>query len=611
MHSEAEDSNTISVRARATDAEFRAAVIYFIVVDRFHDGEPNNNTIGNPELYDPERKHWQKYWGGDVQGVIEKLDYLSGMGISAMWLTPLFEQVELLVQDRAAMHGYWPRDFKRLNPRWIEPDEDTSVYASEPNTYDRLLEHAHARGIKVILDVLCNHSSGESGGKKGQLFDAGKLIADFNDDEAQWYHHNGQVRDWSDQWQVHHCEFKGLAKFNQNNPDFRAYIKEAIRAWIKRGVDALRVDTVKHMPLWFWQEFTSDLSSERPDLFVFGEWIHSHPDNELCIEFANRSGMTLLDFGLCSAIRKALGTRDAAGFKEVVAIFDQDYRYRTATELVTFFENHDMPRLQSLGADASMLRLALVLVLTARGIPCLYYGVEQCLHDDTDGGEDPYNRPMMQTFDANAPLYQLIRTLAEVRKTNQAVQYGGQWTQYVNADVYCYTRRYRDARCFVALNRASETTLPHVRTDLPDGEYTCVISGRSVHVSDGQLWDLHLGQGEAIVLMLAGTPVSGQVVVTLQVNGCVVEPGQYVGVIGDVTELGNWNQNTPLRLEYINESTWQGTVVFDASAGKQVSYKYAIFTEGQTEVPQRENRTSRRREIPKAGFAKWRDLWQD
>lgn len=605
------NSDTISVRDSATDAEFRSTVIYFLVVDRFFDGCPDNNTIGNPELFDPERKHWQKYWGGDVQGAIDKLDYIAGMGVSAIWLTPLFEQVELLVQDRAAMHGYWPRDFKRLNPRWVQPDEDTSVYAQAPNTYDRLLTAAHQRNVKVVLDVLCNHSSGESDGKKGLLFDAGRLIADFNNDRGHWYHHNGEVQDWHDQWQVHHCEFRGLAKFNHDNPDFRAYIKDAIKAWLQRGVDGLRVDTVKHMPLWFWQEFTSDMSAARPDLFMFGEWINSHPSNDLCVQFANRSGMTLLDFALCRALRSALGSREPSGFKDVVAVFDQDHRYRTATELVTFFENHDMSRLQSLGADEAMVRLALTLLLTARGIPCLYYGVEQGLHDDSNGGDDPYNRPMMQSFDTDSPLYRLIRQLSDVRRTNEAVQYGSQWTRYQSADVYAFSRRYRDSRCFVALNRAADTTLQFVQTDLPDGEHTCVISGRKVCVEGGRILDLQLASREALVLAVEGTPVTGQVVVTIQVNGGDIEPGQYLGLIGDAPELGNWNHHMPTRLELINNSTWQATVAFDASIGKQVSYKYAIFTEGEADNVRRENRTSRRRELPKVGSGKWRDVWEE
>jgi cyclomaltodextrin glucanotransferase len=109
------------------DIEFRQETIYFIVVDRFHDGDPANNEGPNPELYDPEGKDWGKYWGGDLQGVIDKLDYLKDMGVTAVWLTPLFEQVEALFVEQAAIHGYWTKDFKRLNPRFIAKGDNPSV----------------------------------------------------------------------------------------------------------------------------------------------------------------------------------------------------------------------------------------------------------------------------------------------------------------------------------------------------------------------------------------------------------------------------------------------------------------------------------------------------
>src|SRR5688572_16858405 len=98
-----------------TDIEFRGELIYFIVVDRFFDGDPNNNSGQDPKLYDPERKDYGKYWGGDLQGVIEKLGYLEQMGVTAVWLTPLFEQIEAMVWDSAPIHGYWTRDFKRIH----------------------------------------------------------------------------------------------------------------------------------------------------------------------------------------------------------------------------------------------------------------------------------------------------------------------------------------------------------------------------------------------------------------------------------------------------------------------------------------------------------------
>jgi cyclomaltodextrin glucanotransferase len=594
-----------------TDIEFRGEVIYFLVTDRFFDGDPNNNPGQDPELYDAERKNWGKYWGGDLQGVLDKLDYLQGLGVTSLWLTPLFEQVEAMIWDSAPIHGYWTRDFKRIHARWVSGPDEVSVFKREDTTLDRLIAGLHGRDMKMVLDIVCNHSSPDASGQKGQLYDDGKLIADFNNDVDNWYHHYGPVTDWHSEWQVHNCELAGLATFNENNADYRNYVKGAIRGWLKKGIDALRIDTVKHMPLWFWQEFTSDMVTERPDVFMFGEWIFSHPLDDKSVEFANLSGMSILDFGLCTAIRGALGTRDAEGFQQVGAVYDLDGKYRSATELVTFFENHDMPRLQSLGADESMLRLALVLILLGRGIPCLYYGVEQCLHDDTNGGNDPYNRPMMASFDTESPLYKVIQRLARVRKSNIAVQFGSQWTRHLTPDVFCFSRHFRDARCFVALNRGEPTLLESVQTDLPDGTHRCLLSERTFSVRDGNITGLELGAGDAVVLAADSAPVRGDSVIVFQVNACPTQPGEYVAVIGNSPELGEWNEGRAVRLEYINSNTWQGSVAFDKCNGASVTYKYAIFREQGASPPERENRTTRRRHVPESGTAKWRDIWEE
>jgi cyclomaltodextrin glucanotransferase len=385
-----------------------------------------------------------------------------------------------------------------------------------------------------------------------------------------------------------------------------------MKAWLDKGVDALRIDTVKHMPLWFWQEFTSDMVSHKPDLFMFGEWIYNHPGNEESVEFANNSGMSVLDFGLCVAIRSALASGDPRGFLAIAEIFDLDCKYRNATDLVTFIENHDMPRFQSLGANEEMLHLATILILLCRGIPCLYYGTEQYLHDDTNGGADPYNRPMMSSFATDTPVFKIVQKLSALRRANASVQFGSQWTQYVTPEVFCFSRRYREARCFVALNRGAATTLEKVGTDLPDGTYTCLLTGRQLAVAAGRIAGLALAEHEALVLEVSDVPASGKGLVRFQVNDCPTRPGDVVAVIGNVEELGCWDVSRAYRLEFLNGKTWHGGIAFEESAGRQVTYKYVVLNERDpSALPLRENRTTRRRIVPAAGFAKWRDIWEE
>ncbi|AFZ36104.1 Cyclomaltodextrin glucanotransferase [Stanieria cyanosphaera PCC 7437] len=598
------------------DIEFRQETIYFIVVDRFHDGDPNNSEGPNPELYDPNQEEWGKYWGGDLQGVIDKLDYLKNLGVTAIWLTPLFEQVESLFIESAAIHGYWTKDFKRFNPRFIGKDENPSLNATQEaknTTFDRLIEELHKRNMKLILDIVCNHSTPDISGNKGELYDDGVKIADFNDDKDFWYHHYGEVTNWEDEWQVQNCELSGLATFNENNTEYRNYIKSAIKQWLDRGVDALRVDTVKHMPIWFWQEFNADILNHRPDVFIFGEWIYNSPDDPQSVEFANNSGMTILDFGLCMAIRQALGSWEEAGFHLVQDVLGLDYRYDCATELITFIDNHDMHRFQTLNPDPEVLRLAVVLLMTTRGIPCLYYGTEQYLHNDTNGdnnpygNNDPYNRPMMENWDTESELYRDIRLLSGLRRLNPAVSLGSQWQKYITPDVYCYIRRYRDSLVFVALNRDEAVTVETVATELPDGEHTCILTRRKFTVEDGAIHNLELEAHDAIVISHVGERVKGQTIVRVQLNAVDTQPGETIVVTGNCPELGNWDIGKAYPLEYINQNTWFGEIPFEESAGKPIVYKYAMWREGQS--PVRENLVCRRWVVAEEGTVKWRDRW--
>ena len=592
---------------KVSDAEFRSETIYFIVVDRFENG--NLNNLGrNQELNDLERKNWNKYWGGDLQGVIDKLDYLKEMGVSAIWCTPLFEQVENLFGTSAPMHGYWTQDFKRINERWVNDPSEVSLFTRH-TVFDELIEQLHQRGMKFILDIVCNHSSPETKEGKGKLYDNGVLVADFNDDKEHWYHHYGEVTNWQDQWQVQNCELCGLATFNENNIKYRRYITEAIQCWLDKGVDALRVDTVKHMPLWFWQEVTSNWQFHKPDIFIFGEWIFSHPSDPLSVEFANKSGMTLLDFGLCTAIRSALGENNEAGFGLIQDIFNQSDKYRAANEMVTFYENHDMSRFQSLGAPGEILRLATVLIMTCRGIPCIYYGAEQYLHDDTNGGNDPYNRPMMEKWEPTE-MTRVIAILAAERKKNPAIQWGAQRERYISRDAYAFTRTYRDSRCFTLLNKGGPVTIPRIETELKEGVHRCLLTGREFRVVNGGLDNVSLGAQDAVVLSYVGEIVTGKAVIHLQLNGIHTEPGERVAMIGNCPELGDWDLEKAVPLDYVNGSTWFGEIPFNESAGKTIAYKFVLLHPDDNRAPYRENRTTRRRPILSQGIAKWRDVWE-
>ncbi len=256
--------------------DFRGDTIYFVMVDRFCDGDPTNDHGRDPSDCDPTRKDYWKYWGGDLRGVIQRLDYIQSVGANAVWLTPVFDQIDLPLEiggvKMAPYHGYWTKDFKRLDEHLVDRPEDQRVFAREDTVFDELVAAMHARGMKLVLDIVCNHSNPHIPGAPCELYDDGVLVCAYDADAGGWYHHEGGVEDWGNPSEVQRKDLCGLADFDEESFAFRSYIKGAMKQWLDKGVDAFRVDTVKHMPIWFWQEFTGDIEVHKPDTFMFGEW---------------------------------------------------------------------------------------------------------------------------------------------------------------------------------------------------------------------------------------------------------------------------------------------------------------------------------------------------
>jgi len=267
----------------------------------------------------------------------------------------------------APYHGYWTQDFKRIDEHLVEHADDVRVFQRSDTIFDRLLQEMHRRGMKLVLDIVCNHSSPHIVGGRGAIFDDGTAVASYDEDLRGWYHHCGEVHDWRNLSEVQQGDLCGLSDFNEESYDYRSYIKEAMKMWLDKGVDAFRVDTVKHMPVWFWQEFVSDLRRHKPDVFMFGEWFMGGAYDGDSVQFTSGSGMSIIDFSLRQGIEEVLARDVYRGFDQMADIFNQDHQFLTASELVTFVDNHDLPRFLSIRNDPARFRMANILVMTAAG----------------------------------------------------------------------------------------------------------------------------------------------------------------------------------------------------------------------------------------------------
>lgn len=591
--------------------DYRSDTIYFVVLDRFFDGDPDNNT-GKDDDFDPSRTDWWKYWGGDLAGLIDKLDYVRSLGASSVWITPVFDQVDGVVPiggaRMAPYHGYWAKDFKRLDEHLVDDPAEVRVFTRNDTVFDRLVRELHARDMRLVLDIVCNHSNPNAAGGRGELYDDGALIASYDDDRGDWYRREGGVVDWNDLNQVQTRDLAGLADFDEETFAYRTYIKDAMRGWLDKGVDALRCDTVKHMPLWFWQEFTGDMAAHKPDLFAFGEWFQGGCWDPAAVEFANKSGMTILDFAWRNAVVGALAQGSARGLRDVVDVVERDSLFHDATSLVTFVDNHDLPRFLTLADDPERFRVAVLLTLVARGIPCLYYGGEQLLHCDTGGGNDPYNRPMMTSFE-RTPLCADIARLAALRKRSPAIQKAGMRTKWVDEDRWVFSRPYLGSTAVVGVNRSNDAAELSVEAlELGDGRYEDELGGAALEVTGGRAKVRVPARGIVVYGHVAQSP-RGTTTLDAIVHGISTQPGEDVYLCGDAPELGGWDVDRAVRLEYVDRATWAGTVALDASAGRSVLYKYLVRRPNRRVL--REPGRAHRRHVVPAGYDCWRDVWRE
>jgi glycosidase len=435
----------------ATTGNFKQQVIYQIVTDRFFDGDPTNNDPPQSKgLFDATKTNWQMYWGGDLAGIQQKMAYLAGMGITAIWISPPVDNINVGTPN-APFHGYWARDMKRIEEHF---GDSNNTWAA----FDNMVSAAHQNGIRVIVDFAPNHSNPDNAGEMGALMDNGAPFAALTPDPNGFFHHNPNIANFNDPYQLQYYTLVDLADLNQDNASIDKYLKDSLLQFHSHGVDAFRIDAVKHAT-WGWEYSFANASFTTGPTFLFGEWFQGGTGDPLYFDshkFANHSGVSLLDFPLAFAMRDVFANN--GDFHEIDnTITAENLDFASPNDLVTFVDSHDIPRLLSVNNNMNRLHEALALLLACRGIPVVLYGDEQYLHNDTNGGNDPYNRIFMTAFDTQTKAYSLIDLMAQLRQTNPALAYGTSKQRWINPDVYILERQFFGDVVLIAVNK-NETT---------------------------------------------------------------------------------------------------------------------------------------------------------
>lgn len=395
------------------------AVIYHIFVDRFFPGKD---------------RPWQKperltgFFGGRLRGIIEKLDYISGLGANTLWFSPIFPS--------PSHHGYDATDYFDIEPR-----------LGKQADLRELLDSAHALGIHVLLDFVPNHWS-----HLHPTFQ--QAISDPKSRYRQWYN----FRRWPDEYETF-FGVRSLPQVNLRHPPARQHMLDAAAHWLEFGVDGYRLDYASGPAPDFWADFRRVCRTVRPDAWTFGEVVDP-PDSQLAFE----GGLDgCLDFILLEAVRQtfAFARWDAARF---AAFLDRHEAHFPATfSRPSFLDNHDMNRfLWAAEGDKRRLKLAALCQFTLAGPPIIYYGTEAGLsqvrdvRQGTRGLPEEARLPMLWDSEQNTDLLDFYCSLIALRRRESSLRRGTRRTFHIDADTLAYLRENGGDTVAVAINLSSE-----------------------------------------------------------------------------------------------------------------------------------------------------------
>jgi neopullulanase len=463
-------------RARTPDQE----IVYFVLPDRFENGDRQNDRGGlkGDRLttgYDPTAKGF--FHGGDLKGLTNRLDYIQGLGATAIWFAPVFKNKPVQGpkgDESAGYHGYWVTDFTQVDPHFGTNAE-----------FKAFVDAAHARGMKVYMDIIANHTAdvieyrdagdysyrskanypfSRKGGVNGAPINSG-FVGDRKADAANWekltepsfayapyvpkgeenvkvpawlndpiYYHNRGNSNWVGESSLY-GDFLGLDDLATEHPRVVAGFIDIYGSWIDRfGIDGFRIDTAKHVNPEFWQAFVPAMLDRAkangiPNFHIFGEVATQDIDPALLARWTHIANLPAnLDMAFASAVVQS--TAGKIGTDHLARVFDGDVLYKggekAALNLPTFLGNHDFGRYSMFIKQANpgisdqelleRVKLGHAMLLTLRGVPVIYYGDEQGFVSD---GNDQLAREDM--FPSQVAVYNdndLIGTDATTQQSN-------------------------------------------------------------------------------------------------------------------------------------------------------------------------------------------------
>jgi glycosidase len=454
-------------------------IIYLVMPDRFANGDTTNDIVdgyGN----DLDRSKGNARHGGDLQGIIDHLDYIKDLGFTALWLNPVIEN-----NTQVSYHGYGATDFYKVDPR-----------LGTNELYKKLVEESHKKGIKIILDHVANHIHINHRWMKNLPMDS-------------WINGTPENFHITNHDKVAHIDLHGskevlensttgwftpyMPDLNQQNPYMAKYIIQNTIWWMEfAGIDAIREDTYPYADPEFMSEWTKAVLDEYPNTNIVGEvwkgdpvYLAAYQEQSRFTPGFDSKLPSVTDFGLADALRYYLnGTKSLQNIYETLGM---DLVYHDPYNLVTFIDNHDVTRAMfAAKEDLSRVKIALQILLTTRGIPQLYYGFEIGMVGGVDDGSKREDLPggwvedKKNAFNSEGrskkenEIFNLIKKMIEIRKENKALSLGKLIHFPVVENIYIYFRILDEEKIMVVVNdndNQKEVDIKPVLHLLKDVEY--------------------------------------------------------------------------------------------------------------------------------------------
>jgi len=443
-----------------------ADVIYLITPDRYANGDPSNDSSLRLEEKS-NRQNKDGRHGGDIQGIIDHLDYIAEMGFTQIWLNPVLENN----QKKYSYHGYSTTDYYNIDARF-----------GNNALYKKLSVQAKRKGIGIIKDIILNHIGSEHWWmmdlpSSDWINNEGKFLQTSHNHLAVHDPHLVQSEKdaFTDGWFV-----KSMPDLNQHNPFLATYLIQNSIWWIEyASLSGFRVDTYPYVEKMFLSDWSKRITKEYPNFsFVGEEWssnpamiaywqVGSHRYDNYKSYIPN-----MMDFPLHEALVNSLLNKETweTGIKDLYKVLANDYLYGNPYDLVVFAGNHDMTRIfTQLNNDFDLYKMAMTYIYTTRGIPQVYYGTEIVMEGPADHGTlradfpGGWNNDKVNAFKGSGlkneqkDAQSFTKKLLNWRKESLPVTQGKFIHFYPSGGVYIYFRKYEDELVMVLLNNNNKT----------------------------------------------------------------------------------------------------------------------------------------------------------